>query len=126
MTRSSPLRLAWLIALTCAVSLRLLTPPGWMPNLEGRGPAPLVICAGDGVHTVTAPADPASPHPGGKTGHEVCAFAGLTVHTAAAAIAVAAPVAAPQALEARLSPARARPALDWRRPQSPRGPPRTA
>lgn len=122
MTRSSPMRLAFLVALLCAVSLRLLTPPGWMPNLDGRGSAPLVICTGDGVHTIGPDGSDPHGHPG-KAAHEVCAFAGLAFDTAPQAAAVVAPSAAPSAVQPLLPGHQARFAPAWRRPQAPRAPP---
>ncbi len=122
MTPSSPLRLAFLVALLCAVSLRLLTPPGWMPNLDGRGSAPLVICTGDGVRTVGPDGSNPHGHPG-KAVHEVCAFAGLALDTAPPVATVIAPHAAPSAVEPRLPADQARFAPAWRRPQAPRAPP---
>lgn len=124
MMRSSPLRLAWLVALLCAVSLRLLTPPGWMPNLDGRAAGPLVICTGDGVQPAP-PADPAS-HAHDKRGHEVCAFAGYALDAAPHAAALVAPLASPQTAAAPRLADQNRIAPLWRRPQAARAPPLTA
>jgi hypothetical protein len=125
MTRSSPLRLAFLIALLCAVSLRLLTPPGWMPDLDARSGAPLVICTGAGVHPVR-PADPASHGHAGKGSHEVCAFAGLALDAAPQVAILAAPLALAEAAAAPLPSDQVRIAPRWRRPQAARAPPRIA
>lgn len=71
------LRCAWLITLLGVVGLRLLCPPGWMPNPDARAGSWLVICTGHG---------PISPHsdddrggtPGKDKSHqEQCAFSGL-------------------------------------------------
>ncbi|HKR90011.1 MAG TPA: DUF2946 family protein [Phenylobacterium sp.] len=125
MTRSAPLRLAFLIALLCAVSLRLLTPPGWMPNLDGRSSAPLVICTGDGVHHVRS-ADPRSHDRASEDSHEVCAFAGLALERAPQVAVLAAPAAPPRTAAAPLPVDQVRTALRWRRPQAARAPPVTA
>jgi hypothetical protein len=122
MTRSSPARLAFLIALLCAVGLRLLTPAGWMPNLDGQGGAPLVICTGDGVHTVS-PADHGPHAPAGKTAHEVCAFAGFALGEAPQTTVFGGPEALPVAAAAPLPADQVRLAPAWRRPQAPRAPP---
>jgi hypothetical protein len=122
MARPSPLRLAFLIALLCAVSLRLLTPPGWMPNLDGHAGGPLVICTGDGART-TSPAGSDAGHPLRKAAGEVCAFAGLALSAPPQPLAVA-PTQEPAPAAAR--PLRAdqiRFAPAWRRAQSPRAPP---
>ena len=123
MTRSSPLRLAFLIALLCAVGLRLLTPPGWVPNLDCRGGAPLVVCTGDGVHTLSPSSDPGAHHPAGKAAHETCAFAGLAFDAPADAALLAAPSVLPHAAQAPLPDDQAVLAQAWRRPQAPRAPP---
>lgn len=125
MIRHSHPRLVFFIALLCAVSLRLLSPPGWMPNLDGRSDAPLVICTGDGVHPVR-PADPASHGHAGKGGHEVCAFAGLAFDAAPQVAILAAPLALPQAAAAPLPADQVRIAPRWRRSQAARAPPRIA
>jgi hypothetical protein len=122
MTRSSPARLTFLIALLCAVGLRLLTPAGWMPNLDGHGGAPLVICTGDGVHTVP-PADHGPHAPGGKEVHDVCAFAGFALGEAPHAAAFAAPEALAFSAAAPLPADQVRLAPTWRRSQAPRAPP---
>jgi hypothetical protein len=126
MTRSSPRRLAFLIALLCVVSLRLLTPPGWMPNFEGAASAPLVICTGDGSHA-RREADSGSHAPAGKDAHDVCAFADFSLD---AAPPPTTPPPEPVAFaysEAEPLPAdQARPTPVWRRPQAARAPPRLA
>jgi hypothetical protein len=122
MLRSSPVRLALIIALLCAVSLRLLTPPGWMPNLEGRAAGPLVICTSDGVHR-GRPADPASHGHAEKGGHEVCAFAGLALDTAPQVAALAAPLGLSHAAAMPLPVDQIQRAPLWRRPQAARAPP---
>jgi hypothetical protein len=125
MTPSSPLRLALFIALLCAVSLRLLTPPGWMPNLDSRTAGPLVICTGDGVQR-GQPADPAFHGHAGKGRPQVCAFAGLALDTAPQVADLATPLALPRAA-ARLLPAdQNQRAPLRRRPQAARAPPLTA
>lgn len=121
MTRPAPLRLVLLIALLCAVSLRLLTPPGWMPNIDGRAGGPLVICTADGTHAVP-PADH-GPHAPAKTAHAVCAFAGLALGARPDPAAVAPPLAAPLAAAAPRLGHQVRLAPAWRRPQAPRAPP---
>jgi hypothetical protein len=122
MARSPHLRLAFFIALLCAVSLRLLTPPGWMPNLDGRGGAPLVICTGDGTQTLPSPGHDRH-GPAGKAGHEVCAFSGLALDAAPQPVLFAAPAAAPRAAEAPRLADQTPSAPARRRPQSPRAPP---
>ena len=126
MTRSSPQRLAFLLALLCAVSLRLLTPPGWMPNLDDRSGAPLVICTGDGVHRAR-PADPAPNGHAGKGGaQEICAFAGFALDEAPQVAVVAAPLAPPQTAAAPLAVDQIWIAPLRRRPQAARAPPLNA
>jgi hypothetical protein len=120
MMRVSPGRLAFLIALLCAVSLRLLTPPGWMPNLDGQG-APLVICTGDGAH-VMRPAGPAHAPPG-KASHEVCVFAGFALGAAPLVAAAVSSVAPPEPAALPLPAAQTRSAPSRRRPQAARAPP---
>ena len=122
MTRLSPLRLAFLVALLCAMSLRLLTPPGWMPNVAGRGSAPLVICTGDGVRLMT-PADRDGHGHRGKPDHEVCAFAGFALGAAQPAAALAAPAHLPGAAAPTRPFDQGALAPTWRRPQAPRAPP---
>jgi len=124
MLRSSPLRLALLIVLLCAVSLRLLTPPGWMPNLDGRAASPLVICTGAGVQT--APSDPASPGHFGKDGHELCPFAGLALNPPPHDDVVAIRTDSPEATAAFLLADQVGIAPLRRRPQAARAPPLTA
>lgn len=123
MTRTSPLRLTFLIALLCAVSLRLLAPPGWMPNLDGRPSAPLVICTGVGVQT--APSDPAAPGHAGKNGHDLCAFAGLALDTPHGDVLAVRPDS-PKATVAFLPADQVGAAPLRRRPQAARAPPLTA
>ena len=125
MTRSSPRRLAFLIALLCVVSLRLLTPPGWMPNFEAAATAPLVICTGDGSHA-RREADPGSHAPAGKLAHEVCAFADFTLDAAPPPASRPEPVALTYSETPPLPADQTRAAPAWRRPQAARAPPRLA
>lgn len=122
MARSSPWRLVFLIALLCAVGVRLLTPPGWMPNLDGAPGGPLVICTGDGVHAAPA-SDPTTHGHAGRSGHEVCPFGGFALGGAPHAIQLSAPLVLPRASATRLAEDQARIAPLWRRPQAARAPP---
>lgn len=117
------LRCAWLITLLGVVSLRLLCPPGWMPNPDARTGSWLVICTGHG---------PLSPHRNGDRGdtpgkdkshQEQCAFSGLAHGLAPTSgpTYVAAPV---QAEPPTTWPSQSRVAwLDHWRAQSARAPP---
>jgi hypothetical protein len=116
-------RLILLIALLGAVSLRLLSPPGWMPASNDRSGFALVICTGEGSYTVNLPGDHAPSPDNGKTQHTPCAFSGVAFTSTPSAIPVAGPaeqpaitpVSAPTGLLAT-GPRRTR-------PQSPRAPP---
>jgi hypothetical protein len=114
-----------LIALLCAVSLRLVAPPGWMPNVDGRPGSWLVICTAEGPHAILGQDDHARGPPDRKSPREPCAFAGLAFAPDPTPIedwartpeyATAAPSADGAILA--LGPG-------WRRPQMARGPPRT-
>jgi hypothetical protein len=122
MARSSPLRVVFVFALLCALSVRLLTPPGWMPNLDGRGGAPLVICTGEGAHVVRLP-DPDSHRRGGEDGHDLCAFAALTLGLVPPTVAFTAPRVLPATIAAMSAEDQIRFAPLWRRPQAARAPP---
>jgi len=57
-------RLALALVLLVALAFRALIPAGWMPNLQGVGGAPLVICTAQGAETLfpDAQAHPGKPH----------------------------------------------------------------
>ncbi|MFI4934724.1 MAG: hypothetical protein ACHP7N_08920, partial [Caulobacterales bacterium] len=71
------LRLTMFVAFLAAVSLRLMTPPGWMPNPQGPATSPLVICTGAGTRIVggETPPKPAK-------AHDACVFAGFAASSA--------------------------------------------
>jgi hypothetical protein len=116
-------RVLLLVALLCAVSLRLLCPPGWMPNFEGRPGALLVICTGDGVHTVRDGGAHEPAPVGGKQQHDRCAFSGVAF-APAGSVTDLAPTAGPLQTAALFAPAgRRHSGPDWRRAQAPRAPP---
>jgi hypothetical protein len=115
-----------LIALLVAVSLRLLCPPGWMPNLDGKSGATLVICTGSGPLTVQVPAHHAPAPDDGKAPHAPCAFSGTAFVPTTDAILVRAPGERPALVPIHV-PAGRLPTGPWRRrAQSPRAPPLAA
>lgn len=126
MARSSPRPLAFLIALLCAMSVRLLTPQGWMPDLRGGHEPGLVICTGDGVLTLPAPAHEGHAPADKATGHDLCAFAGLALAAAPPPAGVEAAAAVTHVAEPPVLADQQRLAPAWRRPQAARAPPALA
>jgi len=122
---SAPLRLALMIALLCAVGLRLLTPPGWMPNVDGRPGSLLVICTGEGARTVSAPADHAPAPTDQKSHHDVCPFAGFAAAPSPDLVAMATPADFATAVVATPPSGLVSAAPSWRRAQAQRAPPPT-
>jgi len=62
-----------LVLLLLAISVKLLTPPGYMPGASAS--APLAICTGHGA-AVLVDHRPGPGEPGGRAGsNQVCAFA---------------------------------------------------
>jgi len=116
-------RAVWLIALLCAMSVRFLCPPGWMPNPQAAsGGAWLVICTGHGPLSTNDGA-PAKSHSGAA---DHCAFAGLAHALPPPAPASPPPqVAAEPAASVRVHED-ASPRLDRWRAQAARGPPALA
>jgi hypothetical protein len=84
-------RVALALVLLAALVFRAAIPAGWMPNLQGQGGAPLVICTGAGAHLLrpAAPGVPTTPHSADR--HDICAFAGLASAPPAPAIAFVQP-----------------------------------
>ena len=119
----APLRLVLLILLLCAVSARLLCPPGWMPNLDQRPGFALVICTGDGLRTLDIPEHGAPGPDQGKSHDAPCVFSGTTLVPTSPSILFAGlaehPVVAPIRVPAGL-PTRG---PDRKRAQAPRAPP---
>jgi hypothetical protein len=115
--------LVLLIALLGVVGLRLLCPPGLMPNIDGRPGSPLVICTGDGVRTVERPSHRAPGSPDGKVQHDQCAFSGIAFAAPANAPDIARPVEAPEIAPVAAGVGRVVNGPDRRRAQAPRAPP---
>jgi hypothetical protein len=79
------LRLASLIAVLAALGLRLLSPPGWMPNPDGASRAWLVICTGHGP--LGTPGERSGAPVKQKAQSDRCAFAVLAHALPAAPLA---------------------------------------
>ena len=106
-----------------AVIVRALVPAGWMPNTQGLGAAPLVICTGSGSEIIRrGPADgPAKPHSAER--HDVCAFASLASAPPAPASLLAEPPNLPVASRIERAPEAARRVRLGYREQAARAPP---
>lgn len=112
-----------LIALLVAVSVRLLCPTGWMPNLDPRSGSVLVICTGEGPLTIKIPGHHAPDPDDGGAQHAQCAFSGIAFTPTPPAILVAGPSKPPAAAPIR-APVGVLETGPWRRrAQSPRAPP---
>ena len=96
------LRCVWLMALLGVVGLRLLCPPGWMPNPEARAGSWLVICTGHGPLSPNNDDDRGGRPGKDKSHQEQCAFSGLAL--------VLAPIFGPTFVAA---PAQAGPPTTW-------------
>ncbi len=118
-------RLVLLIALLVAVSVRLLCPPGWMPNPDQRLGSVLVICTGDGPRPIDL-GDHHAPAPDdGKAQHSACVFSGTALVEAPPTVLVATPTEHPVAAPLSLPPGLPAPAPGRRRAQAARAPPLT-
>jgi hypothetical protein len=111
------------VALLVAVALRLATPAGWMPNIDGRPGSWLVVCTGHGPALQQLPGDHDPAPAKDKAQHEHCAFSGLAFADPPAVPAF--PPPARFAAVARLPGRDVAPTAgpDRRRPQSQRAPP---
>lgn len=105
-----------------AMLLRAIIPAGWMPNPDGAGQTPFIVCSLGGLQIVTPHNGDPAPKTSGHTARNICPFA-AAAHLAPA---VFAPVFQPPhhvAIVARLVERAQnvlRPALDQ---AAPRGPP---
>ncbi|HEX3700964.1 MAG TPA: DUF2946 family protein [Phenylobacterium sp.] len=123
-TATRPLGLALLLVM--ALAFRALVPAGWMPNIEGVGGAPLVICTGTGsevIHLGPGHA-PANPHVADR--HDVCSFAGVAAAPPGPAVALAEPSSFVRDLRLADAPQAAPPSSPRHREQAPRAPPEQA